>query len=154
MRYSEDFYKMVLDAKYTPPTLTKFAYYNGIVVGAIACRTERARANYDAPGVVQKLGEADTDALYIMTLAVLAPYRRLGIGASAAESVSHARAARYFSVLTARAAPPPLSPPIPHAPARCLLVSCRQHTLHPALTRPLTLLSFLPYPLSRMQRGD
>ena len=53
-----------------PPSLFRLlvAYYNDILIGAIACRLE---AKGD--------GKAK---LYIMTLGVLAPYRDLGVGES------------------------------------------------------------------------
>ena len=41
------------------------AYFNDLVVGGVCCRVEV---------------EGDQKRLYIMTLGVLAPYRRLGIG--------------------------------------------------------------------------
>lgn len=46
--------------------VTQLAYYNDILIGAIACRLE-SKGN----------GKAK---LYIMTLGVLAPYRDLGVG--------------------------------------------------------------------------
>eukprot|EP00249_Psilotum_nudum_P005888 c19304_g1_i2 orf=421-945(-) len=45
---------------------TKLAYYGDICVGSIACRLEKR--------------EGGGMKLYIMTLGILAPYRRLGIG--------------------------------------------------------------------------
>ena len=41
------------------------AYFNDIVVGGVCCRVEI---------------EGEQKRLYIMTLGVLAPYRRLGVG--------------------------------------------------------------------------
>lgn len=78
VRYSEAFYANILDAKLTPVELTKFAYYNGIVVGVIACRTQQAAAK--ATGKPKPVPLAEATDLYIMVLEVLAPYRRLGIG--------------------------------------------------------------------------
>ena len=95
VRYKEAFYADVLNAKKTPVELTKFAYYNGIVVGAIACRTERG------DGKPVELEEA-TD-LYIMTLAVLAPYRRLGIGRRLVEHMlENVRAKRFAHLKSIR----------------------------------------------------
>lgn len=45
--------------------LFALAYFNDLVVGGVCCRVEI---------------EGDRKRLYIMTLGVLAPYRRLGIG--------------------------------------------------------------------------
>lgn len=64
VNYSKKFYEAVLD---TQEDLTKFAYVKGIPVGAICCRIE----------VDEK--DASSRKLYIMTLVVLAAYRRQGI---------------------------------------------------------------------------
>ncbi|KAG0628468.1 hypothetical protein M758_1G029200 [Ceratodon purpureus] len=60
--YQDKFYTDALNSG----DFTKLAYYNDICVGSIACRLEKK------DGVSVRL--------YIMTLGVLAPYRRLRIG--------------------------------------------------------------------------
>ncbi len=65
MVYHDKFYKDVLEAG----ELAKLAYYNDIVVGAVCCR-------------VDSNSEPGKRKLYIMTLGCLAPYRRLGVGAT------------------------------------------------------------------------
>lgn len=59
--YTEKFYKDVLELG----EHAKLAYFNDVVVGGVCCRVET---------------EGDQRKLYIMTLGVLAPYRRLGVG--------------------------------------------------------------------------
>jgi len=50
-----------------PQQIHKLAFYNDIFVGAICSRLEKDK-------------ETNSTKLYIMTLAVLEPYKRLGIG--------------------------------------------------------------------------
>lgn len=59
--YNDRFYLDVLESG----ELTKLAFYNDIVVGAVCCRIDTV---------------ANQRRLYIMTLGCLFPYRRLGIG--------------------------------------------------------------------------
>ncbi|KAF2072042.1 hypothetical protein CYY_006632 [Polysphondylium violaceum] len=62
--YDEKFYLNLL----TNGFMTKLAFFNDVVVGAVSCRI-------DPPS-----DGCETSSLYIMTLGVLAPYRNLGIG--------------------------------------------------------------------------
>jgi len=64
VRYNDKFYSNVVT---TPPEFTQFAYWNGFVVGSICSRLEPSTG----PGPKK---------LYIMTLGVLAAYRRRSIG--------------------------------------------------------------------------
>ncbi|PSC69043.1 N-alpha-acetyltransferase 50 [Micractinium conductrix] len=63
IKYPERMYKDVL--AYTD--VTQLAYHNDVLVGAIACRLEKAPQG---------------PKLYILTLGVLAPYRGMGAGAA------------------------------------------------------------------------
>ncbi|GAM25386.1 hypothetical protein SAMD00019534_085610, partial [Acytostelium subglobosum LB1] len=62
LTYDDKFYSNLL----LPNTITKLAYFNDIVVGAVSCRI-------DTP-------KGESPCLYIMTFGVLAKYRKLGIG--------------------------------------------------------------------------
>ncbi len=65
VRYSDKFYDELLD-RYDNKYL-QYAFVNGFVVGAICARVEKEE-------------NLSYKKLYIMTLNVLAPYRRFGIG--------------------------------------------------------------------------
>jgi len=72
VQYQESFYKDVVQRK--NEGLNKFAYWNGLVVGAVCTRVE------DIP-------DTDNCRLYIMTLGVLAAYRGRGAGSQLIQSV-------------------------------------------------------------------
>jgi ribosomal protein S18 acetylase RimI-like enzyme len=65
VRYQESFYKDCLAAG----DVTQLAFYQDVLVGAVACRLEAP------PGGAEGKGK-----LYIMTLGVLSPYRGQGVG--------------------------------------------------------------------------
>mmetsp|Transcript_30576 Transcript_30576/g.45236 ORF Transcript_30576/g.45236 Transcript_30576/m.45236 type:complete len:197 (-) Transcript_30576:27-617(-) len=74
VNYNDTFYKDVVAQK--SEDLSKFAYVNGFVVGAVCTRVEPL--GDDKPG---------RNRIYIMTLGVLAAYRNRGIGANLISSV-------------------------------------------------------------------
>lgn len=62
MIYSEDFYRRLINLT----RYSKLAYLKDVLIGAISCKEDT---------------QADgTKAIYIMTITVLKPYRRYGIG--------------------------------------------------------------------------
>ncbi|KAF9576341.1 hypothetical protein EC968_009315 [Mortierella alpina] len=62
--YTASFYKDILDVG----EFAKIIYFNDVCVGAVCCRKENVA------------GSTSLQNLYIATLGVLAPYRRLGLG--------------------------------------------------------------------------
>ena len=68
-QYSDTFYREAHQAEARP--LTRLAYHNDVLIGAVCARIDAA-AGLTADTHLRRL--------YIMTLGVLAPYRRHGIG--------------------------------------------------------------------------
>ncbi|SPO22644.1 related to N-alpha-acetyltransferase 50 [Ustilago trichophora] len=71
VQYSERFYKDVLDPD--AAEICKLGLFNDVAVGTICCRLESV--------------SKDIVRIYIMTLGVLAPYRRLGIASALLQHV-------------------------------------------------------------------
>ena len=80
--YSDDFYRRLQEA---PPELARLAYYRDICVGVLGCRVEAAAAA-EAGAAGAAAGAAGAAAapprVYMTVLAVLAPYRDMGIGSA------------------------------------------------------------------------
>ena len=72
VQYQQSFYTDVVQRN--NEGLNKFAYWNGLVIGAVCTR-------------VEEIPDADSQRLYIMTLAVLAAYRGRGAGSQLLQSV-------------------------------------------------------------------
>lgn len=68
VRYNDKFYEDLANNRQGQLPYTHLAYFADIMVGAICCRVEPQEGS-------------DKFKVYIMTIGVLAPYRRLGIGA-------------------------------------------------------------------------
>mmetsp|Transcript_47671 Transcript_47671/g.57723 ORF Transcript_47671/g.57723 Transcript_47671/m.57723 type:complete len:169 (+) Transcript_47671:239-745(+) len=71
--YNDAFYREVVQQQ--NEDLSKFAYWNGFIIGAVCTRVE---SSVDRPG---------RRRLYIMTLGVLAAYRNRGVGSKLIASV-------------------------------------------------------------------
>ena len=84
VRYNPKFYNDIL---YLPEDLNKYAYYNGLMVGAICCRLEPIAAPTTKTEAGLNEYSLEKDKVYIMTLGVFAAYRKLGIGSSLLNSI-------------------------------------------------------------------
>ena len=76
--YSDDFYRRLQEA---PPELARLAYYRDICVGVLGCRVEAAAAAAAAEAGAAGAAAA-APRVYMTVLAVLAPYRDMGIGSA------------------------------------------------------------------------
>jgi len=77
VKYNDKFYSDLLIAG--KEELTKLVYYCDVLVGAVCCRIDTK------PAGNENGASSSGQRLYIMTLGVLAPYRRLGLGAKLLE---------------------------------------------------------------------
>lgn len=76
--YKDSFYQDTL--KNNDERLTKFAYYRGLIVGAICARIEELKPECER-------NKSKPQRLYIVTLVVLASYRGRGVGSQLLTSV-------------------------------------------------------------------
>ncbi|KAJ2842753.1 N-acetyltransferase 5, partial [Coemansia erecta] len=77
VRYSSSFYKSLT----LPGQFAQLATYQGTYVGTIACRKQPLGFADSATGFHNpRIPQPELYEMYMMTLGVLAPYRRLGIG--------------------------------------------------------------------------
>ncbi|GAA5999878.1 hypothetical protein JCM10207_005953 [Rhodosporidiobolus poonsookiae] len=89
--YSPSFFTALLDPSLTPEQYTQLVYYQDLPVGIVVCRLEPSdkpcpESLAQAAGGAKVDGEKGADEqagkpskLYVMTLGVLAPYRRQGL---------------------------------------------------------------------------
>ncbi|SNX82433.1 related to N-alpha-acetyltransferase 50 [Melanopsichium pennsylvanicum] len=84
VQYSERFYKDVLDPD--SAEICKLGLFNDVAVGTICCRLEPI--------------SKDSARIYIMTLGVLAPYRRLGIASALLQHVlDHVAPGKHIQIV-------------------------------------------------------
>ncbi|GAA5887969.1 hypothetical protein JCM6882_000820 [Rhodosporidiobolus microsporus] len=74
--YSPKFFADLLDKHVTPEEYNKLVFYQDLPVGVLVCRLEREGQEGEGEG---KEGGEGPWKLYVMTLGVLAPYRRQGL---------------------------------------------------------------------------
>jgi ribosomal protein S18 acetylase RimI-like enzyme len=82
VQYNDGFYQDIL--KKNDAHLNKFAFFQGVVVGAICARTEPRCVNVEDH---EDNEPTKGERLYIMTLAVMAAYRGRGVGSQLLRSV-------------------------------------------------------------------